>query len=399
MQLSDIAKLTLGSVAAQRTRAYLTASGIAIGVAAVVLLTSIGEGVQRYVLTEFSQFGTNVIAINPGKKTTFGASVGAFGTVRPLSFEDAEALRRIPYVISSVPVMQGNALIEGGGRQRRALVIGVGHEFADTFSFDVAVGQFLPDDDPRSARAHAVLGATMHSELFAGANPLGARIRVGGDRFRVVGTMQAKGTMLGFDLDDTVYIPTARALELFNREGVQEIDVLYAEGAPVDEVVAGITRVLIARHGGEDFTITTQQQMLDVLGDVLGVLKVAVGALGGVSLLVGAVGIFTILTIAVKERTAEIGLLRALGMRRAQIRNLFLAEGIVLAAAGGAVGFVVGAGGAWLLNWAFPALPIHTPISYVLLAEGIAVGIGLLAGVLPAHNASGLQPVEALRSE
>ncbi|MDH3637836.1 MAG: ABC transporter permease [Gammaproteobacteria bacterium] len=399
MRFSDIVKLTVGSVVAQRTRAYLTATGIAIGIAAVVLLTSIGEGVQRYVLEEFSQFGTNVIAINPGKKTTFGAPIGAFGTVRPLSFDDAEALRRIPYVTSSVAVMQGNASVEGNGRQRRAVVIGVGHEFIKTFRFQVALGEFLPDDDPRAARAYAVLGAKMRDELFANTNPLGARIRIGGDRYVVVGTMQAKGTMLGFDLDDTVYIPTARALELFNREGVQEIDILYAEGAPVDEVVAGIKRILIARHGGEDFTITTQQQMLDVLGDVLGVLKVAVGALGGISLLVGAVGIFTILTIAVKERTAEIGLLRALGVRRAQIRNLFLGEGLVLAAAGGAAGFAIGAGGAQLLRVAVPALPIHTPLSYVLLAEGIAVVIGLIAGVLPAHNASGLEPVEALRSE
>ena len=205
--------------------------------------------------------------------------------------------------------------------------------------------------------------------------------------------------MLGFDLDDTVYIPAARALDLYNRDSLMEIDVLYAEGAQVDEVVAGIERILIARHGGEDFTITTQQQMMDVLGSVLGVLTFAVGALGGISLLVGGVGIFTIMTIAVRERTDEIGLLRALGAERRQVLRLFLGEAAVLAGLGGLAGLVFGAGIAWLLNVAVPALPIHTPLEYVLIAEVAAIVIGLIAGVVPAQRASALEPVEALRTE
>ncbi len=211
--------------------------------------------------------------------------------------------------------------------------------------------------------------------------------------------MESKGTVLGFDLDDTVYIPAARALELFNRESLMEIDVLYDDDASEADVVAGVRHVLTARHGREDFTITTQQQMLDVLGSVLDVLTLAVGVLGGISLLVGAVGVLTIMLIAVRERTAEVGLLRALGARRRQVLLLFLAEATALAAVGGLAGLLLGVGGAWLLHAALPALPVHTPWSFALLAEGLAVGIGLAAGVVPAYRAAELDPVEALRAE
>ena len=164
---------------------------------------------------------------------------------------------------------RGSASVEGNGRERRVTISGVGTAMPQIFQFNVVLGEFLPDDDPRAPRALAVLGSKVRKELYGDLNPLGDRIRIGGDRYRVIGVMEPKGTVLGFDLDDTVYIPAARGLEIFNRESLMEIDVLYAEGARVEEVNEGIRRVLIARHGGEDFTITTQQQMLDILGSVL----------------------------------------------------------------------------------------------------------------------------------
>lgn len=399
MHWKDFLRFTWASVVAHRARSLLTSLGIAIGIAAVVLLTSIGEGIHRFVLEEFTQFGTTLIAINPGTTTTLGASIGVFGSVRPLSVDDAEALRRIPYVEESVPFVSGNAAVEGGGRQRRTTVYGTNSAFPEAFSFHVGVGEFLPDDDVRSERPYAVLGSKMRDELFGMENPLGERIRVGGDRFVVIGVMESKGNVLGFDLDDTVYIPVGRALELFDRDGLIEVDLLYEDGAPVDEVVANIERIIIARHGGLDVTITTQDQMLDVLGSILNVLTFAVGALGGISLLVGAVGIFTIMTIAVRERTSEVGLLRALGSDRRLVLQLFLGEATVLAAVGGLGGLIVGGGIAQLLHAALPALPVHTPIHFVLLSLIVAVVIGLVAGVLPARAAAGLEPVEAIRAE
>jgi len=399
MRAADLVKFTGGSVVAHRLRALLTALGIAVGVAAVVLLTSIGEGVRQFVVAEFTQFGTNIVGITPGTTQTMGGSIGVFGTVRPLTIDDAEALRRVPYMTAAVPVVQGNAEVEGNGRKRRVTVYGVGHEFADAFRFEVASGTFLPPDDPRAPRNLAVLGSKMKDQLFGDANALGANVRVGSERYRVVGVMRAKGTMIGFDLDDTVYVPAARALELFDRDSLFEVDVLYEETAPVDEVVAGIRRVLMARHGDEDFTITTQQQMLDTLGSVLGVLTFAVAALGSISLLVGAVGIFTIMTIAVRERTGEVGLLRALGAGRRQVLSLFLAEAVVLSLFGGFAGLLFGATVAWLLGEAVSQLPVSFSTLFMGLALGLSVVIGLVAGILPAMSAAKLDPVEALRAE
>lgn len=399
MLTADFIRLSTGAIRAQKLRASLTILGIAIGIAAVVLLTSIGEGIHRFVLAEFTQFGSTIIGINPGKATTHGASIGVFGTERPLTIDDADALRRIPNALAVVPLVQGNAEVEYVNMRRRTTVYGVGAEFPQAFNFRVNSGRFLPMDDPTAPRAFAVLGSKLRVELFGSENPLGKRIRVGGDRYRIIGSMQPKGQMLGFDLDDTVYIPTSRAMEMFNRESLMEIDLVYQEDATESEVVAGIKRILEARHGREDFTITTQQQMLDVLGSVLDVLTFAVGALGGISLLVGGVGILTIMTIAIQERSPEIGLLRALGARRGQVLNLFLGEAILLAAIGGLFGLLGGVGLTWVLHFALPALPVHTPWSYVVLAELLAVAIGLLAGVLPARRAAQFNPIDALHAE
>jgi len=399
MRARDGLRFAFDAVRAQRLRTALSALGIAIGIAMVVLLTSIGAGVREFVLAEFSQFGTHLIAVAPGKTQTHGTAVGMFGSVRPLTIDDAIALSRIRNVEVANPLVQGNVEARALGRTRRVTVYGVGSEFPRALRMQVGVGRFLPADDPQAPRAFAVLGSKVRAELFGAINPLGARIQVGRDRYRVIGVMAPKGQVLGFDMDDLVYIPTARALELFNRDGLMEIEVVYEPSAPLERVVAAIRATLIARHGEEDFTITPQQQMLDTLGSVLNVLTFAVGALGGVSLIVGAVGILTIMTIAVTERTAEVGLLRALGAGRRQVQLLFLGEAAVLAALGGLAGLALGATLAQLLHVAVPALPVETPWGFALAAELIAVAIGLIAGVLPARRAAALTPVDALRAE
>ena len=392
-------RLTGVSLLAHKLRSFLTMLGITIGITAVVLLTSIGEGLYQFVLSEFNQFGTTLVGINPGRVTTHGMTMGVFGSTRPLTIEDAEALKRLPFAKSVVALTQGNAEVEGNNRTRRTTIYGAGSDFPKTFSVNVRAGRFLPDDDPTAPRAFAVLGYKVKQELFGNLNPLGERIRIGGSRYRIIGVMEPKGQILGFDLDDTVYIPAARGLELFNREGLMEIDLLYKEGTSVKRVVAGIKRILESRHGREDFTVTTQEQMLDVLGSILNVLTFAVAAIGSISLFVGGIGIITIMTISVNERTTEIGLLRALGAKQNQVLSLFLGEAIVLSAIGGASGLLLGTGIAQLLHFALPALPVHTPWNFVLLAELLAISIGLIAGVLPARRAAKLDPVAALRSE
>lgn len=399
MRAADIVRFSLTALRAGRARTVLSALGIGIGVAAVILLTSIGEGVHKFVLSEFTQFGTNMIVVTPGRLTTHGASVGAFGSVRPLTIDDAEALGRAPHVQVADPIVQGNAEVKALGKSRRVTVYGVGADFPRALKMRVAVGNFLPADDPNAPRAFVVLGAKVQQELFGRANALGSRLQVGRDRYRVVGVMEPKGQVLGFDMDDIVYIPAARALDLFNRDGLMEIHIVYDPAVAVTPVVDAVRRILLARHGDEDFTVTPQQQLLDTLGSVLNVLTFAVGALGGVSLLVGAVGILTIMTISVTERTGEIGLLRALGAQRREIVAIFLGEAILLAALGGAGGLAFGIAVGQALQATVPALPVHTPWPYVVMAELVAVAIGLLAGALPARRAAALNPVDALHAE
>ena len=399
MRITDILAMTGGAILAHRTRSLLTGLGIAVGIAAVVLLTAIGQGVQRYVMQEFTQFGTNLIAISPGKTETFGVSGAMVSSVRPLSLDDAEDLARLPQVRDVVPFVQGNAEVEAGGLSRRTTVFGTSAAVPAVWQIKPALGSFLPADEARRARAFAVLGSKLYKELFGTRSPLGERIRIGGETYRIVGAMESKGQMLGFDLDDTVYIPIGRAMAMFDRDSLMEVDVLYDEAADADALAETIRNRLVARHGNEDFTIVTQDQMLDVLGSVLDVLTLAVGALGAISLVVGGIGILTIMTISVNERTGEVGLLRALGAQRRQVILLFLAEAVTLAVAGGIVGLVVGAGGAWLIAALVPGLPAHVVWGYALLALLISMLVGLLAGVMPASRAARLDPVEALRDE
>lgn len=399
MRVNDFLKLTSSSLLTHKLRSVLTMLGISVGIAAVVMLTSIGEGIHKYILAEFTQFGTTLVAINPGKTTTMGMSIGVFGSERPLTIEDVEAMKKLPFARAVVGFIQGNAEVEGNRRSRRTTVYGTSIDFPTAFNLPIGSGNFLPDDDPLAPRALAVLGSKVKQELFGRYNPIGERIRIGGNRYRVVGVMASKGQVLGFDLDDTVYIPLARGLELFNRDGLIEIDLQYYEHNDEQQVVAGIKRLLSARHGREDFTITTQQQMLDVLGSILNVITFAVAAIGAISLLVGAIGIITIMSISVAERTSEIGLLRALGARHQQVLALFLGEAVVLAATGGIAGLLIGIGSGQLLHLLIPALPVHTPWTYVILAEASAILIGLAAGVIPALRAARLDPVQALRDE
>jgi len=399
MRLADLFHLTGGAISAQRMRSLLTGLGIAVGIAAVVLLTAIGQGVQRFVVQEFTQFGTNLIAISPGKTQTFGVSGAIISNVRPLSLDDATALGELPQVRAVVPFVQGNAEVEATGLSRRTTVFGTGSAVPEVWQINPALGRFLPDDEPRRARAFAVLGSKLRQELFGTHSPLGERIRVGGETFRIIGSMEPKGQMLGFDLDDTVYIPIVRAMAMFDRESLMEVDVLYHAGVDAAHLAEQIKDRLVARHGSEDFTIVTQDQMLEVLGSLLEVLTLAVGALGAISLLVGGIGILTIMTISVNERTAEVGLLRALGAGRRQIVALFLGEAVVLAGSGGLAGLAFGAGGAWLIGATVPGLPTHVAWGYAALALSIAVAIGLLAGVVPALRAARLDPVAALHAE
>ncbi len=400
MTLEEVLQHAARAILGHRQRSALTMLGILIGIASVILLTSIGEGTRLYIMSEFTQFGTNLVAINPGKVETSGLPGAIGGTLHKLTLGDTEAIQRIRGVEKTVPVTMGTAAVEYGRRERNVFVYGVTHEVPEVWHMGVRVGRFLPATDPRHGAPLVVLGPTLKRELFGEQNALGRHVRIAGQRFLVIGIMEPQGQFLGFDIDDSAYIPIAQAMPLFNRDDLQEIDVLLANSSVVDSVEERITRVLTARHDGEeDFTITTQTGMLDTLGRVIRIISLAVGGIGAISLLVGAIGILTMMWISVNERTAEIGLAKAIGATPRQILWLFLSEAAVISLCGGVLGLVTGIGLSWLIHAVAPGLPVHTPVEYVVLALAVSLGVGLLSGILPARRAARMDPVEALGTE
>jgi putative ABC transport system permease protein len=398
MLLTDWTRWVHRSVATSRLRSLLTAVGIAIGICAVTLLTSIGEGIRVYLLESFSQFGTRIVAVTPGRSETHGAP-GLLSTTRPLSIDDARALATLPHVEAIVPVVQGTAKIEADRYARDTDVFGVGPDMARAWRFDVALGRFLPAGEWERSRYFVVLGSKVRQELFGTRNPLGHYVRIGGSRFRIIGVMAPKGQLLGFDLDDALYIPADLGLAMFNRESLMEIDVVFRASTTARGIGKRIRSLLVERHGEEDFTLFTQEDMLQTLDRILAMMKFAVAAIAGVALLVGAVGVLTIMSTALSERIAEIGLLRALGCTRRQIVWMFLGEAVVLSALGGVVGLAAVFVLIGLLHGLAPDLPVALEPLYLLLSLLLSMLIGLVSGIVPALRAAALDPIDALRSE
>ncbi len=398
--MRDLIRLAYNAVAGHKLRSALSMLGIAIGIASVILLTSIGEGTRRYILGQFAQFGTNILSVVPGKTETVGIPGVLGGTTRKLTIDDALSLTRISGVEEVVAAAYGTARVEGNGRGRAVLIYGVTPNVPAAWKFAVRQGSFWPAGDPRRGYQVAVLGPSLKRALFGEENALGRFVRIGGSRFRVIGIMESKGQFIGIDIDDAAYIPVASSMRIFNLSELNEIHVVYAHSGLAKRVEREVHRVLAARHNdNEDFTVTTQEAMLSVFGNVMNMITLAVGAIAGISLLVGSIGILTMMWIAVGERTQEIGLVRAIGATRRQVQLLFLTEAAALATLGGAFGVLAGMGIAALLRLAIPGLPVHTPLIFVVLAVTTSTVTGLLSGVLPARRAASLDPIEALRTE
>lgn len=393
-------RLSSGALVGHPLRSVLSMLGIAIGVAAVIMLTSLGEGTRKYMISQFSEFGTNVLSVQPGKRKTSGVPNAFAGTTRKLTIEDAETLKRIQVLETVVPVAVGQARVEGGGRGRSVFVHGVTSDFPDVVKFTVRQGSFLPQGDPRRGGAVAVLGPQLKRELFGEENALGEFVRIAGARLRVIGVMEPKGQVLGMDIDDAAYVPVATAMRLFNLEELQEINIVFRHEGQTEEAVEAVRAAMIERHrGAEDFTIISQSEMLAVFGRVMDVVTLGVAVIAAISLLVGSIGIFTMMWISVGERVSEIGLMRAVGATARQIQVVFLTEAILLTMLGGVSGLLLGLLATLLIRFSIPGFPAGAPIEYVAAAIGVSAVAGLLSGVGPARRAAELEPVEALRAE
>ena len=397
MKTGDLLAFALRAVRGHRVRTALTLTGVAIGVAAVVVLTALGDGARRYVMGQFESLGSTMIAVVPGKTETTGAAAFMSVSTKDLTLADAEALaRRVAGVQRMAPMTMASETVAHGERSRQVAVLGSSSEFLEVRRLRLARGQFLPPGDLRRGVAAAVLGATVARELFPGDDPLGKVVRIGAMRARVIGVMAPHGTQLGMDLDEVAIIPVARAMRLFNRRSLFRVLLDVRAHADLGTAKASIVAVMKERHGEEDVTVVTQDAVMSSFSRILRALTLAVAAIAAISLAVAGIGIMNVMLVSVTERTAEVGLLRAVGAGRGQIAGVFLAEAALLSLAGGIIGLVVGLAGVWALVTMYPALPARPPLWAVASALGLAVTIGLLFGIMPARRAALLDPVTAL---
>jgi putative ABC transport system permease protein len=360
MNSRDVLRLAWQAVWFHRQRSVLTMLGILIGIASVILLTSIGEGARVYILSQFTQFGTTLIGISPGRIETTGLP-GALGTtIHPLTLADALDLERIRGVEGVVPVVAGTAPVEQAGKTRNTFVYGVTADAPDIWRIRVRGGRFLPVLDPDQTAPVAVLGPKVKRELFGEQNCLGQHVRIAGERFMVIGLMESKGQFLGFDIDDSAFITVANAMRLFNLPELNEIDLLAASPDAIDPVAEAAAKLLRERHRGqEDVTIVTQKEAQETVNNILGIVSAVVTGIAAISLLVGAIGILTIMWIVVQERVSEIGLVKALGARGSQIIAWYLFEAAVTAFGGGLIGLLGGMGSAALLGAIVRVRSVH----------------------------------------
>lgn len=398
MRKPDVGAFAFRALSGYPARTLLILLAMAVGVGSVVLLTGLGEGARRYITGEFSALGTNLLIVIPGRNETSGGAPPMGGaTPRDLTIADAEALLRSPAVTNVAPMNIGQANVTHGALGRETVVMGTTTSFADVRELDIHQGRFLPPQEAGRASPVAVIGRLIKDELFRGERALGEWIRLGDRRFRVIGVMSQRGESLGIDMDDVVVIPVGAAQALFNTPSLFRIFVEARDRASIPTAQADIRRIITERHDGEeDVTVITQDSMLAAFDRILQALTLTVGGIGAISLLVAGILIMNVMLIAVSQRTAEIGLLRALGASGRRVLVLFLSEAAMLSLFGAAAGLIAGGLGSWLIHLAYPVLPPLPPWWAMAAASAIAVGIGVLFAWLPARRAAALDPVAAL---
>jgi putative ABC transport system permease protein len=398
MRSADVLGFAGTALRGHRLRSTLSLLGVAIGVASVILLTSLGEGARLYVSGEFLALGSNLLIITPGKNETTGGLALPLPAPRDLSLEDAFALRRrLRGARHVAPLALGEATAKAGDLTRTVGVGGTTAGFMPLRKIHLRMGRYLPSGDDERGERVCVIGAKLQDELFLGRNPLGETLRLGEERFKVIGVMSPRGVSLGTDLDEVVHVPVSQALGLFDQRGLSQIMVELGSHEEIEEGKKRAIALLKERHDGfEDVTITTQDAVLTSFNRILTLLTAALAGIAAISLSVAGIGIMNVMIVSVSERTREIGLLKAVGVTAPQVLLAFLVEAAVLSSAGGLVGVAVGIGGTRLVQALYPSFPMEPPPWAVPAAVVVSMSVGLVFGALPARRASRLDPVAAL---
>lgn len=399
MRPTDVFAFSMGALSGARTRTWLMLLAMAIGVSSVLLLTAVGEGTRRYVNNQFMNLGSHLLIVMPGKlETTGGQPPILSATEVDLTIDDAIALTRSHSIRRVAPLALGSAPVSYNQRERAVNVIGSTASLYEVRKLKMSAGRFLPGGDPTRGAAIAVIGDTLKTELFGSSTALGQRIRIDGQKFRVIGVLEAAGAAgVGMDLRDTAVIPVASAQRLFDSPSLFRVMVEADGHNAIPRAEKAIIDILRVRHNGEeDVTVITQDAMLATFNTILGSLTYAVGGIAAISLAVAGILIMNVMLVAVSQRKAEIGLLKAIGSPGSQILRLFLAEATMLALLGTFAGLVLGFSGVWGLAIALPDFPIGVPYWAPIAATGTSLATGVVFCLLPARRAARLDPVLAL---
>jgi putative ABC transport system permease protein len=400
MNLFESVNMAVKTLTANKLRSALTMLGIIIGNSSVIAMVAIGQGAQQFTQKQLESFGPNQLAIWAGMENAEG-----FTTETPeLVLADAEALAtQAPAVREVAPQVNSNLQLSYRGRTTKSNVTGTTSGILYVRNLKVAQGRFFDRLQQQQNAQVVILGAVVARKLFASENPLGKAIQVNNLSFQVIGVMQPKGSFMGSNPDQTVYVPISTMVDqLAGRRSPNGIAIDYIELSAIDRfsvraAAFQVTNILTRRHGKKDFIVMANKSVQDLVAQVTSMLSLLLAAIAGISLFVGGIGIMNIMLVSVTERTKEIGLRKAIGATQQAILRQFLIEAVILSVAGGAIGTGLGIGGAAIVSVLSPLQP-SVPISAIALAVGVSGSIGLIFGVIPARQAAKLDPIVALRS-
>lgn len=405
MLLIDLYQETMGAISSNKARSSLTILGIVIGVSSVIAMIAIGQGSQKSIESNIQSIGANLLQVMPGAQRSGGVSSG-FGSAQTLTLADSQAIQSdISNVKAVAPETSKRYQVTTKGKNTNTSIVGTVATYPQVRNLEIDSGSFFSDQDNSNLSKVAVLGPDVVSELFAtGTDPVGQTVKINNISFRIVGTTKSKGGSGFGSQDDMVFVPIGTAQRYLSGDSyVSTISVQADSQEVMTTIQTDITSLLLERHkisdsASADFRIMNQADVVSTMSSVTGTLTLLLGAIAGISLVVGGIGIMNMMLTTVTERTREIGLRKAIGAKRNDISNQFLAESVMLTFIGGFLGVVLG----WLIAWGvtkFASITTSVSMTSVLMAFGVSAAIGIVFGYYPARRAAKLNPIEALRYE
>ena len=398
------------SIATHKLRSFLTILGVVIGVAAVIILMSVGKGTSARILSSLTSLGTNMIFMTPGTSSSSGVR-GAFGSGTPLTYEDAQAISdEVSNINAVAPFSNSNAQVVAGTSNLNTRIVGVTPSYQQVYGVEMADGDFITQTDYDRRAKIALIGSSVATSLFGEDDPVGQKIRMSNTVFTITGRIKSKGETSANSSDQKLIIPLSTLQALFSRSRsttgqhqVSDIVIQASSKEAIPTVKEDITLLMETRHkiepgGTDDFKVTTSDELISTINASTQSLTLLLGAIAGISLLVGGIGVMNIMLVSVMERRREIGVRKALGARESDIWGQFLIDSALLTFAGGIIGVAIGWGGSYFVTY-MGWMTTEVTSDIVILAVAVSVGIGLFFGFYPAWQASRLDPIQALRSE